>query len=351
MSDYLQEVNQLNYLHGKPQSSGILKQQADDFCVDEVLPFEFSGDGEHMMVKVEKTGENTSWVVKMLAEACQVSPKVISYAGLKDRHAVTTQWFSIQLPGKPNIELPEQLGEGVKVLAIKRHNRKLKRGALSGNNFRIRLRNVSDMQDAIARAESVAQAGVPNYFGAQRFGRGASNIDSALAMFAGQRVKNRDKRSIYLSAARSLVFNRAVSERIAQQHFSEVLTGDVMKFASSNAYFVAEQVDADILARFQQGEIELSAPMVGKGELASLGDALAFETSVLETYPEIISGLSEAGLKMERRALALKPCEFSAKADGNDLVLSFYLSAGNYATSILREIVNCQGEGHDHISE
>lgn len=351
MSDYLEQINQLNYLHGKPQSSGILKQQAADFCVDEVLPFEFSGDGEHMMVKVEKTGENTSWVVKMLAEACQVSPKVISYAGLKDRHAVTTQWFSIQLPGKPNVELPELLGEGVKVVAVERHNRKLKRGALSGNNFKIRLRDVSDAKDALTRAELVAKVGVPNYFGAQRFGRSASNIDSALAMFAGKRIKNRDKRSIYLSAARSLVFNRAVSERIAQQHFAELLTGDVMKFASSNAYFVAEQVDADIVERFQQGEIELSAPMVGKGELACVEDALRFEQSVLSLYPQIITGLNEAGLKMERRALALKPQQFSAKLDGNDLVLSFYLSAGNYATSILREIVNCQGEGHDHISE
>ncbi|MGY5452654.1 tRNA pseudouridine(13) synthase TruD [Agarivorans sp. MS3-6] len=351
MSDYSTIISELNYLHGKPCCTGELKQQAVDFRVDEVLPFEFSGDGEHMMVKIEKTGENTAWVAKMLAEACEASPKVVSYAGLKDRHAVTTQWFSIQLPGKANIQLAENLGEGVKVIATARHNRKLKRGALSGNHFVIRLRNVSDIEQALQRAEHVANEGVPNYFGSQRFGRGASNIDNALAMFAGRRVKSREKRSMYLSAARSLVFNQAISQRIEQQLFKQVLDGDVMKFATSNAYFVAEQADQAILERFEQAEIELSAPMVGKGELACLDKALAFETSVLASYPEIVSGLSEAGLKMERRALALKPQQFSYHADANDLVLSFFLTAGNYATSILREIVNCEGESNDHISE
>ncbi|MDO6763157.1 tRNA pseudouridine(13) synthase TruD [Agarivorans sp. 1_MG-2023] len=351
MSDYLTLISQLNYLHGKPSCSGLLKQHAIDFKVDEVLPFEFSGDGEHMLVKIEKTGENTSWVAKMLAEACQVNPNVISYAGLKDRHAVTTQWFSIQIPGKDNVALPEELGEGVRVLATARHNRKLKRGSLSGNNFVIRLRDVSDIEQALERASKVAESGVPNYFGSQRFGRGASNIDNALSMFAGKRIRSREKRSMYLSAARSLVFNHAISQRIEQQLFTQVLNGDVMKFATSNAHFVAEQADQDIVERYQQGEIELSAPMVGKGELASQDKALEFESSVLATYPEIVSGLADAGLKMERRALALRPKDFSFKAEGNDLVLSFFLSAGNYATSILREIVNCEGEGNDHISE
>ncbi|WP_432452484.1 MULTISPECIES: tRNA pseudouridine(13) synthase TruD [unclassified Agarivorans] len=351
MSNYSQVISEFNFLHGQPTGTGLLKQQAVDFRVDEVLPFEFSGDGEHMLVQIEKTGENTAWVAKMLAEACQVSPKDVSYAGLKDRHAVTRQWFSIQLPGKSNIELAEDLGSGVKVIAIARHNRKLKRGALSGNNFVIRLRDVSDIEQAMARAKLVSKMGVPNYFGSQRFGRGAGNIDNALAMFTGKRIKNREKRSMYLSAARSLVFNHAISQRIEQQLFNQILDGDVMKFATSNAYFVAEQAESSIVERFQQGEIELSAPMVGKGELVSLDKALAFESAVLAAYPDIVAGLAEAGLKMERRAIALRPKEFNYHAEGNDLVLSFFLTAGNYATSILREIVNCEGDDNDHISE
>jgi len=351
LSHYLKLLAQQRYLHGQPQWTGILKQQAEDFQVDEVLPFSFSGDGEHMMVKIEKRGENTAWVAKLLAEHCQVSPKVISYAGLKDRHAVTTQWFSIQLPGKANVDLPETLAEGVKVLAIERHNRKLKRGALSGNNFVIRLRDVSDIEQARARADLVAKLGVPNYFGQQRFGREGGNIEQALSLFAGKRIRSREKRSMYLSAARSLVFNHSVSQRIKKGLFSELLCGDVMKFTSSNAYFVAELIDEAIQQRFKQGELELSAPMVGKGDLASVAEAAELENSILAELPELVSGLSDAGLKMERRALALKPQQFEVAVDGQDLLLSFYLSAGNYATSILREIVDCEGLNNDHIGE
>ncbi|WP_427982161.1 tRNA pseudouridine(13) synthase TruD [Agarivorans sp.] len=351
MSHYLELLKQQQYLHGQPQWTGILKQQDEDFKVDEVLPFSFSGDGEHMMVKVEKRGENTAWVAKLLAEHCQVSPKVVSFAGLKDRHALTTQWFSIQLPGKANVDLPENLAEGVKIVAIERHNRKLKRGALSGNNFEIRLRDVSDIEQAVARAHLVAEQGAPNYFGQQRFGRDGGNIEQALSLFAGRRIRSREKRSLYLSAARSLVFNHCVSQRIKKGLFSQLLSGDVMKFTSSNAYFVADQLDEDIQQRFEQGELELSAPMVGKGDLASVAEAAELENSMIAELPELVSGLSDAGLKMERRALALKPQQFKVAVDGPDLLLSFYLSAGNYATSILREIVDCEGLNNDHISE
>ncbi|WP_051333712.1 tRNA pseudouridine(13) synthase TruD [Aliagarivorans marinus] len=330
------------YLYGKPKASASLKQQVEDFRVDELLPFEFSGDGEHMLLHIEKRDANTQWVAKQIARALEIAPRDVSYAGLKDRHGVTAQWFSAQLPGKANPELPEELAEGVKILATARHNKKLKRGALSGNNFTIRLRDVSDVADVEARLAKVAQSGVPNYFGNQRFGFNGGNIVQARAMFDGKRIRDRDKRSMYLSAARSLVFNAIISERVSQDCFASPLPGEVFKFRSSNAIFSEPELSDALLARFNDQEIELTALMAGSGELASQSEVAAIEQAVIERHQDLVGGLAKAGLKMERRALALYPQNLTWQWQEQDLVVSFFLPAGCFATSVLRELAICE---------
>lgn len=330
---------EFNYLYGKPTVTGFIKQHAADFNVVEDLGFELTGDGEHVLVSIRKQGENTLYVARELAKAAGVQAKHVSYAGLKDRHAVTEQWFGIHLPGKATPDFSVIETDQIKVLAVTRHNKKLRTGALKGNQFKLRLTELSSTDGLQARLEKIKQQGVPNYFGEQRFGREGNNIARARAMFAGEKVKDRNKRSFYLSAARSLIFNEVVSQRIQQELWNKPLSGDCFMLPGSNSFFAQEILDEDIITRVAQGELFISAPLVGKGNEITTAKANEFEQTVFTPYLDLISGLADAGLRQERRALMLRPENFSYEIEGNTLEVSFYLPSGTFATSIVREII------------
>ncbi|RKF18620.1 tRNA pseudouridine(13) synthase TruD [Alginatibacterium sediminis] len=326
------------YRLGVPQQVLGFKLVPEDFKVFEELPFEFSGDGEHMLVKVQKTGLNTTAVARILAQSLECSIKVVSYAGLKDRNAVTEQWFSIQLPGIDNPKLGPKVQEGLQILDIARHNKKLKRGALSGNRFEIRLRDVSDRHELEQRLQAIKDHGVPNYFGEQRFGHRAQNLDRALEMFGGKKVRDREKRSIYLSAARSFLFNQCVSKRIENETWDQGLNGDCLQFVGKSAFFCNPINDTNSQKRIDNGEVDISGPLFGKGELPTQAQAQLSESEVADSYPEFVKGLSAAGLRMERRANRLRPEQLQWKFEAGDLWLNFSLPKGCYATSVLREL-------------
>jgi tRNA pseudouridine13 synthase len=194
----------------------------------------------------------------------------------------------------------------------------------------------------LARLNKIKAHGVPNYFGQQRFGFDGYNIDAAREMFDGRKVKNRDKRSIYLSAARSFIFNDMVSHRIVNNQHQSLLSGDTLMLAGSKASFTPELNDQVILERFNERDVILSAPMWGKGALSSHGEASQFEQHVALSHQELTAGLERAGLKQERRALMLYPQQMQWCEVASGLELEFELPAGSYATSILREL--CQVE-------
>ena len=329
-----------HYLLNKPEQTATIRTQPSDFFVSENLGYQFDDQGEHLMLEIEKTNLNTTAVVRELAHWANVNPKVIGYAGLKDRNAVTQQCFSIQLPGleSPDLALLER--DGLKVLSSRRNSKKLRRGALKGNRFKLVLGGLSLTPALVERLSAIAQDGVPNYFGSQRFGFNGANVDAALLMFGGRKVKNRDKRSIYLSAARSFIFNDMVSQRIEQGLQHQLLDGDTVMLAGSKASFTPETNDSVISQRFNERDITLSAPMWGKGQLTSHGAGLVFEQAIALKHPELTIGLEAAGLKQERRSLMLYPLNMQWQELDNAIELSFELPAGSYATSVLREI--CQ---------
>ena len=157
---------------GTPENSGTIRTHPADFFVDEVLGFEPDGAGEHLFVQIEKTGANTPWVASRLADMAGVSPRDVSYAGRKDRHAVARQWFSIWLPGRCDPVWDNADIEGVQILKSMRHGRKLRRGALAGNCFVIVVRQLEGPQSELEkRLLHIRDSGVPNFFGPQRFGR------------------------------------------------------------------------------------------------------------------------------------------------------------------------------------
>ncbi|MBS4050785.1 MAG: tRNA pseudouridine(13) synthase TruD [Methylomonas sp.] len=327
------------YAYGGPSCTGNIKTEADDFVVEETLTFEPEGSGEHVFLYIEKIGENTEYVARLLARHAGVRQRDIGYAGLKDRHGRTRQWFSVWLPGQADPDWSPLETGNLKILQSIRHPRKLKRGVLSGNRFSLRIRNRQGDRDITEQQlRQIQTLGFPNYFGEQRFGHQGRNIDKALAMFAGVRVKP-EQRSLYLSAARSYLFNLMLAERVKQQIWLRVLAGDVCKLQGSNSQFVAETPDQTLQQRMASGDISATAALWGKGLNPAGGEVALLENTVIASQPALAEGLSKAGLELDRRALRVIPENLSWQWTDDSLLLDFNLPAGSYATALLRELV------------
>lgn len=319
-----------------------MRARPEDFFVDEVLGFKPEGEGEHVLLQLEKRNTNTQWLADQLARFAGIPKRDVSYAGLKDRNAVTRQWFSLGLAGVTEPDWVNLHIDNVRVLRHARHRRKLRRGALQGNRFQLVIRNLQgDVAALELHLQQVAQQGVPNYFGEQRFGRDGANLQQARAMFQGKRIKDRHKRSLYLSAARSYLFNELLSARVEAGNWNRAIAGDVMLLAGTNSYFVSNEDETEIQRRIDSMDIHPSGCLWGKGETPAQAQAAGLEAKLVRTHPEFCRGLEQAGLKQERRSLRLQVAELEWKLDTSQrqLTLCFFLPAGSYATSVLRELV------------
>jgi tRNA pseudouridine13 synthase len=335
-------LDTLSYAYGVPPVSGVLRAQPDDFFVDEMLGFEPDGEGEHVLLQIEKRNTNTQWLADQLARFAGIPKRDVSYAGLKDRNAVTRQWFSLGLAGAAEPDWANLNIDNICLLQHARHRRKLRRGTLQGNRFQLLIRDLrGDLAALETRLQCIAQQGVPNYFGEQRFGHHGANLQQAVAMFQGKRIKDRHKRSLYLSAARSYIFNELLSQRVAAGDWNRAISGDVMLLAGTNSYFVPEANDAAIQQRLASFDIHPSGCLWGKGESPAQAEAAELERTLAEAHPVLCRGLEQAGLKQERRALRLPVAELHWELDAPKqlLELRFFLPAGAYATTVLRELV------------
>ncbi len=329
------------YAYGGPSGTGQLKLSADDFQVEEQLSFEPEGSGEHVFLKIEKRGENTEFVVRHLARFAGVRQRDIGYAGLKDRHARTIQWFSIWLPGQADMQWQRLETESIRVLQAVRHIRKLKHGAIKANHFSIAIKNwQGDISLFTQQLKQIKLNGFPNYFAEQRFGHNGQNINKALAVFQGKRVK-RQQRSLYLSAVRSWLFNQILAERIRLGCWNRLMKGDLCQLNATHSVFLLEDVDDLLEQRCQQGDIHPTAVLYGAGKMAENTDAGALEQAVLARYPELTEGLQQAGLKAERRTMRVLPTGLHAsQLNTDEWLLDFSLPSGSYATALLRELIN-----------
>jgi tRNA pseudouridine13 synthase len=322
-----------------------LKQAPEDFIVEEVLPFELTGQGEHAWLQLRKRNTNTDWLASRIADFASVKKQAVGYAGLKDRFAVTTQWFSVYLPGRDDIDWNRLELEGVELLQVTRHQRKLQRGALKLNRFTIRLCDIESDRDDCAerlheRCEQIRRQGVPNYFGEQRFGHDAGNLAEAERLFSGRRKRiSRHKRSLYLSAARSWLFNAIVSHRVLAGSWNQRVRGDVFMLDGRSACFTDDE-SSELERRIERGEIHPTAVLWGEGESMTTAESEAIESAVLDQYPVFRQGLIDARVQQQRRAMRLMVRDIDCRYQAPDLLLSFSLQAGSYATMVLRELVS-----------
>jgi tRNA pseudouridine13 synthase len=323
---------------GAPPVSAAIRSRPADFVVEEQLAIEFSEDGEHDWLWIEKTGANTNWVAGRLARHAGIPERDVGYAGLKDRHAITSQWFSVRRAA--DTDWTAFSAEGVRILECRRHRRKLQRGAHTGNRFRIALRGTAVATSAALleeRLEAVAVAGVPNYFGEQRFGRDGGNISLALALFAGRRLA-RHQRSMALSAARSLVFNAVLDERVRNGSWNRILPGDLANLDGSGSIFAVAEVDAELERRCALQDIHPTATLWGAGAPLAAGRAAEIETAVAAQWTDIVRGLERAGLKAAARPLRLPVRGLAWAFEDDALWVEFELGSGAFATAVLREI-------------
>jgi tRNA pseudouridine13 synthase len=302
------------------------RTQPEDFFVDEQLGFDLSGDGEHLCLHIEKRNQNTIGVAKKLAELAGIKQMDVGYCGLKDKYAVTRQWFSLYL-GRREMDWPSIQLDDCTILSAAKHDKKLRRGDHARNAFRIRLRNVQgDVALLAQRWKDIGEQGVPNYFGEQRFGYGGSNLQQAEALIdVHARIWRERKNQFAVSAVRSYLFNHVLADRVRTEEWRNVIDGD------------PQLGDLPLLA---------TAPLWGRGRSLSLETLAEREKCLLEPYALFCEKLEHLGLQQERRALLLKPENVSVRREENDWVLGFSLPPGAYATSVLREFLQLKNIQH-----
>jgi tRNA pseudouridine13 synthase len=326
--------------HGEPVFQGLIKQSASDFNVTEILGYELSGDGEHDFLWIEKEGENTAWVAERLASEAGVRDIDVGYSGRKDRLAVTRQWFSVRRPTGAGTDWDNFNEPGVTILKQTRHEKKLRRGAHSGNHFKIAIRGANADANAINdRLELIREKGVPNYFGEQRFGRGGSNLALANGLFTGRRLK-RNKRSIALSAARAYIFNQILQFRINEECWNKAIPGEALNLDGTGSVFVEEHIDADLQARLLSLDIHPTGVLWGSGELICRDEAAKIDATVAAQFEVLSHGLQQQKVKQARRALRLAVHDLKWELEDETLWLDFWLTSGGFATAVLREVVD-----------
>ena len=327
-----------------PGTGGKLKRAPEDFVVEELPAFPPTGAGDHLWLWVEKRGADTAQVVKALARAAGVAPAEVGFAGMKDRQAVTRQAFTVPLPRAGPLELGLA---GVRILGQERTARRLRTGQLRGNRFRVRIREPAEPAAAAAVLAALARKGLPNYFGEQRFGRAGDNAARGRALLLGEQLEprvDRVERRLLLSAYQSLLFNRALAERMRDDLYAQVLAGDVLRRADSGGLFVCQDPEVD-QPRADRLELSPTGPIFGwkvrplpEGAVAEREARLLAEEGL--TREALRAGRGET--QGARRPYAVPVGEVETAREGPDLVLAFSLPKGSYATVLLDEVTKAE---------
>lgn len=328
--------------YGAAPASGLLRVEPEDFVVEEELGFAPAGSGTHLLLKVRKRNANTQWVAGELARLAGCRPFEIGYAGLKDRRAVALQWYSVPRP-RSAVDWHAAHAESFEILEVHLHTRKLPRGALAGNRFAVRIRTPGVAGTELAahlagRLDAIAQRGVPNYFGSQRFGRNAGNLQH---LDAPQRLPPQ-QRGFALSAARSVIFNALLAARVTDGSWEHLQAGDVANLDGRGSVFCVAAVDAPLSERCRRLEIHPTGPLWGEGSPLSAGELLELETGIAARYPQAAAACVAARMSQERRSLRMAVHELRCEVEAQAVRIHFRLARGCFATAVLAELIGAQ---------
>lgn len=329
----------LPFAWGGPVAEARFRTTAEDFQVEELLEVPAHEGGAHWWLHLRKRNLNTKDVARVLTTLGSAGIRQVGYAGLKDRHAVTSQWFSLPIETLDPSAIGGQLPAGVELIEWRRARHAVRRGGLKANRFRIRLRGVQGDQALLDARLSQIALGVPNYFGEQRFGINGGNLDRARALFNGTLGRTpRFERGLYLSAARSQLFNRVLAERVRDGSWNQLMEGEAVILDGSRSWFALPGPPTGMAERLAEFDIHPSGPLHGTGDAAATGACAELERRVLAEEPELAAGLEDLRMRAERRALRLVPRALEYEWQEQDLLLCFDLPPGAFATVVLREL-------------
>jgi len=335
-------MNSLARVYSPSCGHGVIRMSSADFFVDEILGFSPDGEGNHVLLHIEKKETNTEWLVRQLVRFVGVKGVDIGYAGKKDRHAHTKQWLSIHMSGVVEPDWDQFNTDQYKILAVHRHRKKLRPGYLQGNRFTLVVRDLeADEIFLEARLQKIQQSGVPNYFAEQRFGH--NNLESAKKWLAGRQKKTKkSQRSLYISVLRSYLFNCLLDYRVRAGSWNQVLDGDVMMLSGSRSCFVADTQDDSLQQRLSEHDIAPTGPLCGSGDVLVQGQVKALEQLVLAPHQGWIDALVVKKVKQRRRSLMLPLSDMSWQYEKSAacLTIRFTLPSGAYATAVLRELID-----------
>jgi len=327
-----------------PKAGGVLGRDPEDFHVDEVLGRDLSGSGDHLWIRIQKTRMTSQDAIRLVARAARVNPGDVGSAGMKDKYAITTQWLSLPIRKAPFEAW--RIPGGIRVLEATRHDRKLRTGQLAGNRFRVRILGVD--ADGLARAraivERLSREGMPNYFGAQRFGAGGQNFERALGWLAesarGRDGRDRFHRKLYPSVIQSEVFNRYLSLR-REHGLDKLLVGDVVRLDKTASSFVVEDPERE-RPRFDARDLFLTGPMPGPKTKLAAGVPRELEERALAEAGIDADTLAQLERHVDgtRRDLVIWPDPSVEEVAKGVLELGFFLPAGSYATELVRQLTH-----------
>lgn len=333
------EWSALAALTDTPGTGGRLRSVPEDFRVEEVPAYPLSGEGEHLYLHLEKTGHTTAHVLRELCTQLGVRDRDVGVAGLKDRHAVTTQWISV--PARYEARAAAFEMDGVRLLEAARHGNKLGLGHLRGNRFVVRVRGEPGTADAAAAALALLAAqGVPNYFGPQRFGLHGLNAEEGLKVLRGEsRLRDPRVRRFLTTSVQSLIFNRFLSLRLSRGLFDRLLAGDMAKKHDTGGVFLVEDAPAET-PRAQRGEVSATGTLFGKKAKPLTLDAGELEREALAAFgltPEVF-----ASRRGDRRLTRVFPEGTEVRPEEDGYTVAFTLPKGSFATSVLRELMKTE---------
>jgi tRNA pseudouridine13 synthase len=339
----------LEYPYGKALQTGVIKSQADDFRVIENLGFEPCGEGEHLFLHIEKESLTTLDLIEQIAREFGVKARDIGYSGLKDKLAVTQQWLSVHLPGQMNnVQIPSS--SHYKLLQHSWHNKKIRSGSHRSNSFEVTVRNVAQLSSQTQQQiDDVKAFGMANYFGEQRFGARQDNVERAIHTFTNERRTrklSRTKRGLYLSALRSFLFNQILTKRIEQNHWHQPVLGDVYMLSGSHSLF-SEEIDDNIIDRFQQQDISSAASLYGTGSSRLSETALALENEVFNQHSEVVECLNAQKAKLQMRTTRVTVDSFNVvhDSDTQSLKVIATLPSGCFFTTLLKHFIDTSNSG------
>ncbi len=314
------------YAYGKPNLSGYLRTEDADFVVREMMPENFFQTGEHVCVQIEKTGQNTAFVARRLANFAGVREMDVGYCGLKDRHAITTQWFSVYFGKRPQPDWQRWSLDGTKILQRTTHKSKLRRGDHLGNEFEIVIRKIGSGRagemdlvrtEIEARLCKLERFGAPNYFGEQRFGHNFHNLQVASQWFKGEKRMKVSAGAMYISAARAYLFNNLLADRVEEGKWNTVIGGDL---TTENG--------------------EALGSLFGDGTFPESDQAMQRITQVTDAHPLLAAGLRDNRIRIQHRPFVLQPKRLKWHWENDNLCVSFCLPVGAFATTLLREAID-----------